>query len=386
MFSVQYYNTLAKKGLDLLTKNNYILDANTSEPDAILLRSHKLHDMTINDQLKVIARAGAGTNNIPIKKLQSLGIPVLNTPGANANAVKELVISALFIASRNVCQAWEMTKQLKGNDIEQQVEQLKKQFSGIELAGKKLGIIGLGAIGVQVANAAEALGMIVIAYDPHITVDNAWQLSAMIQHAHTLDALLPDLDFLTIHVPLNEQTTALINHEKLCLLPSKCSVLNFARAPIVDSKAILALLNDEKLNYYITDFPDASLIQSDRVIALPHLGASTLEAEDNCALMAVSHLKEFLELGNIRHSVNFPNISLTKSKGYRLTITNKNIPSMVSKISNLLANNELNIINMINKSRDDIAYSIFDVDGEITETIKADISAIEGIINCRVLT
>lgn len=384
MFTITRHNTISEKGLELLNSSCY--EFSEQNPDAILLRSHKLHDMTINDKLKVVARAGAGTNNIPVKRLQASGIPVLNTPGANANAVKELVIAAIFMASRNLCQAWHLTKQLEGLDIDVQVEKLKKHFSGSELPGKTLGIVGLGAIGVQVANTAQTLGMNVIAFDPHITIENAWQLSAMIKYAPSLDEMLPKLDFLTLHVPLNEHTKSLINIEKLKQLPAHCSVLNFARGPIVDETAILKQLNANRLKYYMTDFPSTELLYCDKVIALPHLGASTLEAEDNCALMAVNNLKEFLELGNIRHSVNFPNVSLAKPKGKRLIIINRNIPNMVSQISNILAKDKLNIIDMINKSRDDIAYSIFDVDGDISEKLTSSLCDIKGVIRYRVIT
>ncbi len=383
MFTIEQYNTISQKGLALLPGELY--QFSNSKSDAILLRSHKLHDMIITDKLKVVARAGTGTNNIPIERLQAHGIPVLNTPGANANAVKELVIGALFLATRNLCDAWHVTKQLKGDDIVAQVEALKKQFCGSELPGKTLGVIGLGAIGVQVANAAQALGMNVIAYDPQITVKNAWQLSAMIKYAPTLEELLPHLDFLTLHIPLNEHTNSLINHERLQKLPVRCSVLNFSRGPIVDSDAILSLLNDNRLKFYITDFPTADLLTSDKVIALPHLGASTLEAEDNCALMAINNLREFLELGNISHSVNFPNISLAKPNGYRLTVINKNVPNMINQISNALAKDKLNIIKMINKSHDDIAYSILDVDGVISDEMFSNLSRTEGLIRCRVI-
>lgn len=383
MFTVKQYNNISDKGLAQLPSELYQFEGDN--PDAILLRSHKLHDMTINEKLKVIARAGAGTNNIPTAMLQEQGIPVLNTPGANANAVKELVIGALFLASRNLCEAWHVTKQLTGADLDVQVEALKKQFCGSELPGKTLGVVGLGAIGVQVANAAQALGMNVIAFDPHITVENAWQLSAMIQYSDTLEAMLSELDFLTIHVPLNDHTKALINHERLQKLPSHCTVLNFARGPIVDSDAILNLLKEEKLRAYITDFPSTELLDSNRVLALPHLGASTLEAEDNCALMAVNNLREYLELGNIRHSVNFPNISLAKPNGPRISVVNKNIPNMVSQISNILAKDKLNIVDMINKSRDEIAYTIVDIDGNISQEALNNIATTDGVIRYRLL-
>lgn len=384
MFTLKQYNNISDKGLAQLPSELYQFTGD--DPDAILLRSHKLHDMTINSKLKVVARAGAGTNNIPVDRLQAVGIPVLNTPGANANAVKELVIGALFLASRNLCQAWQMTKQLTGADIDTQVESLKKQFCGSELPGKKLGVIGLGAIGVQVANTAQALGMNVIAYDPHITVQNAWQLSPRISYSDPLEGILSELDFVTVHVPLNEQTKSLLNFELLQKLPKHCVVLNFSRGGVVDTDAILTLLNQNLLGTYITDFPSAELLASNKVIALPHLGASTLEAEDNCALMAVNNLREYLELGNIRHSVNFPNISLAKPKGHRITIANKNIPNMVSQISNILGREKLNILDMINKSRDDIAYTILDVDKPVTPEIISTLSTTDGVIRCRLIS
>ena len=381
MFDIQCYNAISEKGLSLLSPEQYKLD--TTNPDAILVRSHKLHDMTVSPKLKAIARAGAGTNNIPVERLQSLGIPVFNTPGANANAVKELVIAALLLASRNVCTAWQQTITLQGEDIDVQVEQLKKQFAGTELPGKKIGVIGLGAIGVLVANATLALGMEVIAYDPHITVKNAWQLSSQVQHAQSLDEMLEALDFVTVHVPFTPQTQHLLNRELLQKLPNHCTVLNFARGEIIDSQAIIELLQQKKLRYYVTDFPKNELLVCPNVIPLPHLGASTAEAEDSCAVMAVENLKAYLEFGNINYSVNFPSASLGKPKGSRLTITNKNIPNMVGQISSELAKHQLNIIDMLNKSKQDIAYNIIDVEGEIPSSLIEQLSNIEGVLKCR---
>lgn len=383
MFTVQCYNNISAKGLERLPQSLYQLS--NTDPDAILVRSHDLNHMIVTPKLKAIARAGAGTNNIPIEKLKASGIPVFNTPGANANAVKELVIASLFLTSRNLCQAWQTTKKLTGNDVAAQVEQLKKQFSGTELPGKTLGILGLGAIGVQVANAAQSLGMKVVAYDPFITIENAWQLSATVKQCHHLDELLTELDFLSIHIPYNDSTHDLMNAERLQRLRPSCVVLNFSRAAIVNADAIIELLNSNKLSTYVTDFPNEKLLSSNKVLALPHLGASTTEAEQNCAMMAVDTLRAFLEHGNIRHSVNFPNIQLTRNKGQRVTIINQNIPNMLSQISQVFAKQQLNIIDMINKSKEDIAYTILDVEGAVKTEHLQQLSAIEGVIKCRAI-
>ena len=381
MFGIQCFNTISEVGLNTLPKETYRFTDNN--PDAILLRSYKLHDIEINDSLKAVARAGAGTNNIPVDKLQSLGIPVFNTPGANANAVKELVIAALFLAARNICPAWLAASKLEGSDVDLQVENLKKEFSGSELPNKVLGIIGLGAIGVLVANAAISLDMNVIAYDPCITIENAWQLSAMVKQAHSIEEILPQVDYLSVHVPYNDSTHHLINQQRLKHLKPSAVVLNFSRAAIVDDQAILQQLKAKQLNAFVTDFPSEPLLNQDRVIALPHLGASTSEAEENCALMAVNSLRAYLEYGNIQNSVNFPNVNLSKPKGYRAAIVNKNIPNMLGQISSCFASHKLNIIDMINKSRGGIAYTLLDIDQEIQPSVFESLKQIDGVIKCR---
>lgn len=384
MFNIQCLNAISDKGLSQLPSSSY--QFSDADPDAILLRSFNLHDMITTDKLKAVARAGAGTNNIPVDKLKALGIPVFNTPGANANAVKELVLAGLLLSSRNLCQAWQTTRQLQGADVATQVEALKKQFSGSELPAKTIGVVGLGAIGVQVANAAEALGMQVLAYDPHITIKNAWQLSATIKQCQTLDDMLPELDFLTVHVPYNDQTHHLINDVRLKKLKPQCTLLNFARGQIIDSAAVLNLLAGNQLKYYVTDFPDEALLNSEKVIGLPHLGASTAEAEENCAVMAATTLRNFLEQGNIQNSVNFPEANLGQPQGHRLTIANQNIPNMVGQISKVLAEANHNIIDMLNKSRDDIAYTILDVEAPITAALLQQINKIEGVLKARAIS
>lgn len=381
MFTVQVFNTLSEEGLCLLSPSRY--ETVNENPDAILLRSHSLHDMQVGSRLKAIARAGAGTNNIPLSKFKSIGVPVFNTPGANANAVKELVLAGMLIASRHLFSAWSELLSLSGDDIAERAEQIKKNYCGHELAGKTLGLVGLGAIGVKVANMALALGMNVIAIDPKITIKNAWQLSANVKQADSLSELIKACDFLSLHVPYNEHTHHLLDKDKCKLLKSNAVLLNFSRAQVVDEKAILHLLNEERLFRYVCDFPSEPLLKNNKVLCLPHLGASTRESEAHCAVMAVNTLKRFLETGEIENSVNFPSVAMPYTYGTRLAICNQNVPNMLSQVSNQLATHGLNIIDMINRSKDDVAYTLIDVEGDVTETTLSQLTAIEGVLNCR---
>ncbi|MDH5305015.1 MAG: phosphoglycerate dehydrogenase, partial [Gammaproteobacteria bacterium] len=332
-----------------------------------------------------IARAGAGTNNIPIEAMSARGVPVFNTPGANANAVKELVIAGLLIAARNLCDAREYVRGLRetGEALNKAVEAGKKQFVGFELPDKTLGVVGLGAIGVEVANAALALGMKVIGFDPKITVRNAWQLSAGVEQADTIEELFQRANAITLHVPLNDDTKGLVNKKRLSLLPKGAVLVNFARGTIVDNEAALAALDSGRLGAYVCDFPTAELITHRRVVALPHLGASTLEAEENCAIMAAENIKDFLLNGNIRYSVNFPEARLPRLDAWRITIANKNVPNMVGQISTSLAAAGLNIEDLLNKSLGELAYTIVDVNGAVSDQTCAQIRAIDGVLSLR---
>lgn len=385
MFKIQLLNSIDHTGLKLLPKELYQLDTQMSDPDAVLVRSAPMHDMVFPSSLKVIARAGAGVNNIPVNSLTQWGIPVLNTPGANANAVKELVIAGMLIASRNLCQAWNYVCQLQGDDaaINRQVEAEKKRFSGFELPGKTLGVIGLGSIGVKVANTAAALGMRVIGYDPNITIRRAWELSSQVEEIRQLETLLAQADFVTLHVPLNSETQHLINAKRLLSCKKGLILLNFAREGIVESEAMATALQERLIGSYVCDFPCQRLKDLPNVISLPHLGASTREAEENCAMMAVKQVRDFLEYGTINNSVNFPTVELPFKKGTRLVITNANIPNMVAQISTFLGQAKLNIVDLINKSREEIAFTLIDIEGEVNEKLIQEIKNIEGVKQIR---
>jgi D-3-phosphoglycerate dehydrogenase len=386
MFKIQTLNPIATIGLDQFPAANYTISTTLVDPDAILVRSHNMHAMALPNSVQVIGRAGAGVNNIPVAELTKVGIPVLNTPGANANAVRELVIAGMLLASRNICQAWQYVSQLNSRDdaLEKQIEQDKKQFAGFELLGKTLGLVGLGNIGVKVANAAISLGMRVIGYDPTITVNRAWELSAHVEQARSLDDLLARADFISFHVPLTDETRNMINTSSFQTMKSGVVLLNFARDGIIDPKALISALNDKKVFAYINDFPTAELKNHPRVISLPHLGASTKEAEDNCAVMIVKQVRNFLELGSINNSINFPTVDAPLlQSGMRLAIVNANVPNMVAQISAKLADAKLNIVSLLNKSRDSIAYTLIDVDGEINEDLLQQVRGIEGIAQVR---
>ena len=388
MFKVLTLNNIAVAGLRRLPRDRYEVASEMSNPDAIILRSYDMHDMTIPASVAAIGRAGAGTNNIPVDAMSKRGVPVFNAPGANANAVKELVIAGMFLAARNICQAWDYARKLQGSDeeIDVAVEQGKKKYLGYELPGRTLGVIGLGAVGVEVANAAHSLGMRVMGFDPQITVQRAWQLSSGVEQALSLDDLFSRCDMVTVHVPLLEATRGLVNASRLRLLKSNGVVLNFSRAAIVDERAVLEALDAGRLHAYICDFPTNALKNHPKVVALPHLGASTSEAEENCAAMVVDTLRDFLENGNIRHSVNFPEAVLPRTAGAtRLAIANENVPNMVGQISTALAAANLNIADLLNKSRGELAYTLIDVDGSIPGAIPQQLRKIEGVLTARVL-
>jgi D-3-phosphoglycerate dehydrogenase len=386
MLRIQTLNSISPRGLERLPRDRYEVAAELDAPDAILVRSADLTERTLPESLRAVARAGAGTNNIPVAALSKRGVPVFNAPGANANAVKELVIAALFLAARNVCQAWGFVRGLaaEGEALEAAVEAGKKRFVGYELPGRTLGVVGLGAIGVEVANAAHALGMRVLGYDPQITVQRAWQLSSGVEQALSVDDLFARSDLVTLHVPLGEATRGLVNATRIRLMKRGAAVLNFARAGIVAEADVLAALDAGQLSAYVCDFPSAASKDHPRVVALPHLGASTGEAEENCAVMVVETLKDFLENGNLRHSVNFPTAVLPRLAGtHRLVIANANVPNMVGQISTALAAAGLNIADLLNKSRGELAYTIIDTDAPLPAELVARLRAIGGVLSAR---
>ena len=385
MFKVLTLNNIALEGLRHFPRERYEVASEIGHPDAIILRSFNMHDMEVPDTLAVVGRAGAGVNNIPVEAMSARGIPVFNAPGANANAVKELAVAGLLLAARNLCDAREHVKALDetGDALNKAVEAGKKKFVGYELPGKTLGVIGLGAIGVEVANAALALGMNVIGFDPKITVRRAWQLSAGVEHAENIEQLFQHADAITMHVPLVEETKNLVNRDRLALMPKGGVIINFARGGVVDDGAVLASLDSGHLRTYVTDFPTAETKAHPQVIALPHLGASTAEAEENCAVMVVENVKDYLENGNIRHSVNFPEARLPRLDAHRITIANANVPNMVGQITTSLANAGLNIEDLLNKSIGDLAYTIVDVNGPVTDEEMAELRAIDGVLTLR---
>ncbi len=386
-YKIQTFDKIASEGLKRFPMDSYEVASEFKTPDAMLLRSFSLHDNALPSSVKAIARAGAGVNNIPIQKCTDQGIVVFNTPGANANAVKELVLASLFLSSRKIYQgiAWSQSLKGKGDDVPKLVEKGKSNFVGPEILGKTLGVIGLGAIGMLVANAAESLGMRVIGYDPYISIDAAWQLSKNVEKARSLDALLADSDYITVHVPLMDSTKGFIDKSKLALMKDGVRILNFAREGLIHKTDILNALNSGKVDCFVTDFPEEDFIQHDKIILVPHLGASTPESETNCAMMAVDQLRNFLEDGNIKNSVNFPSADVPRNGGARIIIANKNVPAMVGKITNVLAEQNINIADMLNKHRDELAYNIIDIDGNINDEQIAKIRQIEGIILARVL-
>lgn len=387
-YRIQTLNNISLKGLERLPRDRFEVASKLVDPHAILVRSADMHALDLPASVLAVGRAGAGTNNVPVAALSKRGVPVFNAPGANANAVKELVVAGLFLAARNICSAWNFARGLVGDDaaIDEATEKGKKNFVGFELPGRTLGVIGLGAIGVEVANAAERLGMRVIGFDPQLTVQRAWQLSSSVEQALSLDDLFARSQFVSVHVPLVEQTRGLVNAARLRLMPKDGVILNFSRAPIVDDVAVLAALDAGDLHAYICDFPKNKLKDHPKVVTLPHLGASTGEAEENCAVMVADTLRDYLENGNVRHSVNFPDASLPRSAGAaRIAIANSNVPNMVGQISTLLAGEGINIADLLNKSRGEYAYTLIDVEGRVPESLLERIRGIEGVLSARLL-
>jgi D-3-phosphoglycerate dehydrogenase len=381
-------NAISPRGLARLPPERYEVGPAVADPDAILLRSADLHGFKVSAGVRAIARAGAGVNNIPVLDMSRRGIPVFNAPGANANAVKELVLAGLLLAARNLGPAWLFARALDGDDeaIDAAVEQGKRNFVGFELPGRTLGVVGLGAIGVEVANSALALGMRVLGYDPQITVQRAWQLSASVEQAVSLEDLFTRADAITVHVPLNSQTEGLVSAARLALTRPAATLLNFARATVVDAAAVLAALDAGRLHAYVCDFPTRALKDHPKVITLPHLGASTGEAEENCAVMVAEQLRDFLENGNIRNSVNYPEAVLPRVPNTtRLAIANSNVPNMVGQISTCLATSGINIADLLNKSRGEFAYTLIDADGALGEDLLEKIHAIDGVLSARIV-
>ncbi len=388
MYSVQTLNNISDLGLKRLPIGQYTVDDEVNAPDAILVRSANMHEMALPSSVKAIGRAGAGVNNIPVTAMTERGVVVFNAPGANANAVKELVLAGMLLASRNICQAWDYARNLDGDDaaIHKQVEAGKKNYVGFELPGRTLGVVGLGAIGVQVTNAALKLGMNVVGYDPSITVRSAWRLSAEATQAHSIEELLSQVDYVSFHVPLVEATTHMINAERIKLMKDGAIVLNFARDGIVDDAAVCDAIEAGKLYAYVCDYASNTLKRHERVITLPHIGASTGEAEDNCAVMVADQIRDYLGNGNIVNSVNFPEAVMPRTNGgARIAIVNSNVPNMVGQISTAMADANLNIIDLLNKSRGEIAYTLADVEGEIPVDVVDKIKAIDGVVCVRTL-
>jgi D-3-phosphoglycerate dehydrogenase len=379
-------NAISARGLARLPEH-YIVGGDIADPDGILVRSANMHDMDIPASVQAIGRAGAGTNNIPVKKLSERGVPVFNAPGANANAVKELVIAGMLLGARNIVPAIKFVEGLAGSDEEMHktTEAGKKQFAGMELPGRTLAVIGLGAIGSYIAEAAIKLGMNVVGFDPAITVDAAWRLPSQVKRAENVEDALRMADFVTLHVPLIDATRNLINAQRIGAMRPDAVLLNFAREGVVDNAAVIEALDANKLQAYICDFPANALKGHVKVVALPHLGASTEEAEENCAVMVAEQLTDYLENGNILNSVNFPNVSMPRESAYRIAIANANVPNMVGQISSVLAAAGLNIHNMVNKSKGDMAYTLVDVDSAVTAAVRQQIAAIAGVLVVRYL-
>lgn len=387
-FSIQTLNNISNVGLKRLPEKRYVVANDAANPDAILVRSQKMHDLTIPESVRAIGRAGAGTDNIPVAKLSARGVPVFNAPGANANAVNELVLTALLLASRNLIAALKFVAEMPDTDdkaLHSLMEEKKKLFAGSELPNQTLGIIGLGAIGSLVAETALKLGMNIIGYDPEITVDGAWRLPSQIKKAESVEEVIKASNFISLHIPLLEKTRHIINSDRIAMMRNHAVLLNFARDGLVDDDAVLSALQSKKIKYYLSDFPSAKLRNHPQVIAFPHLGASTAEAEENCAVMVVDQLREFLEHGNIRNSVNFPNALMARESPFRLSVAHANIPNMLAQISSGLGESNLNIHNMLNKSKGEVAYTLVDVDSAISTDVIGRISAIKGVLSVRAI-
>jgi D-3-phosphoglycerate dehydrogenase / 2-oxoglutarate reductase len=387
MYKILTLNSISLAGLERLPRDRYEVASELARPDGVLVRSANMHEMDIPATVRAVGRAGAGVNNIPVNELSARGVPVFNAPGANANAVKELVLAGILLASRNLCSAWSFVQSLKGTDAEisSAVEAGKKRFVGSELPGRTLGILGLGAIGVKVANAAHSLGMNVVGYDPKMTVDRAWQLSSSVKPAHGVEQVLSESDFISIHVPLIEQTRGLINAARLSSMRKNAVLMNFSRAGIVDDDAVVDALEAGSLGAYVCDFPSNRLLACEKVIALPHLGASTIQAEENCAIMVAEQVRDFLENGNITNSVNYPDVQMSRNGGVRVTVMHSNVPNMLGQISTTVASDGINIVDMLNKSRDAVACTMLDVDQAVGESLVTALAAIEGVQCVRVL-
>lgn len=386
MYEIKTLNKIAKSGLDRFTDSYTVVE--DGDVDGIVLRSFKMHDYVLNPNLKAIARAGAGTNNVPVEKCAEQGIVVFNTPGANANGVKEAVIAGLLLSSRDIVGAidWAKTLEGEGEAIPKLVEGGKSNFAGPEIKGKTIGIIGLGAIGVLVANACSSLGMKVLGFDPFISVKSAWSLSRAVTQAKTIEEVYAKADYISVHVPLMDATKGLIGEESLGMMEDGVKILNFSRAGLIDDKAMAKALETGKVGKYVTDFPNAESLKMKNVIAIPHLGASTPESEVNCAYMAVDQMMEYLENGNIINSVNFPSTDMGKGEpGKRIGVFHKNVPNMISQITSLLASKDINVSDMINKSKGDWAYTMLDIEPPATEALAADLSAIEGVVKVRII-
>ncbi|MCT1797297.1 3-phosphoglycerate dehydrogenase family protein [Aerococcus viridans] len=381
VYQLTTYNAIAAEGMERFERAKYAINE-SDDPDALILRSKDLHDITFNDSLKAIARAGAGTNNIPIQRATEAGIVVFNTPGANANAVKELVLANLLLSVRPILQGHEWIQNYKfgpDDDVEAIVEANKKQFAGNELEGKKLGVVGLGAIGAMIANDAYRLGIEVYGYDPYVSVDTAWSISRRVNRVMELDELLKICDFITVHVPLMDSTRGMIGERELAMMKEDVQLYNFARGPIVDKDAVLKAVNENRIGGYTTDFADADLLHHEKIRVLPHLGASTEEAEINCARMAAGNLKRFLQTGDIVNSVNFPSVQMSFNSPVRITIINRNIPNMIGKISTFVAEQGMNIANMVNRGRGDFAYTLVDLEELDHEKVERLVAKLEGI-------
>lgn len=387
MFKIKTFNKISPRGLELFDKEKYVYGDDIENADAALVRSASLHELEFPENLKAIARAGAGTNNIPIDRCSGAGIVVFNTPGANANAVKELVIAGLLLSSRKIVSGIEWVNTLKGQgeNVPKMVEKGKSAFAGPEISGKSIGVIGLGAIGVLVANAADDLGMTVYGYDPYISVASAWNLNKNAIHVLDIKEIFDNCDYITVHVPLNDDTKGLINKETIALMKDGVRILNFSRGELVNTADILEALDSGKVASYVTDFPKDDIIGAEGVIAIPHLGASTPESEENCATMAVNQLIDYLENGNITNSVNLPDASMPRNDSTRICAIHRNIPTILSQITSVVSKQNINIENMINKSKKDYAYSMIDISGEATEEIINEIKSVSGIIRVRVI-
>ncbi|MCL1819296.1 MAG: phosphoglycerate dehydrogenase [Oscillospiraceae bacterium] len=385
MYTIRSLNKIAPIGLDLLDPAQFTLNDNEQNPEGILLRSADMHSMELPDNLLAVSRAGAGVNNIPLDACAEKGIVVFNTPGANANAVRELAVCALFLASRNITAGIKWASGLEGDDVAKQIEKGKSAFAGPEIMGKTLGVVGLGAIGVGVANAAHHLGMNVLGFDPYISVDAAWGLSRSVSRYHDFNKLLAECDYLSIHAPLNTYTKHMINSVALSLMKPGVRIINFARAELVNDDDMISALDSGRVSCYVTDFPNGRVNKHPKVVPIPHLGASTPESEDNCAVMAVQEMSNYLVFGNIKNSVNYPDVELARTTPYRLCVIHRNIPSMLSSISSMVGDAGINIDNMLNKSLKEYAYTILDVSTEIDNKLLESLMSVEGIIKVRVL-